>query len=119
MTFYAFTLRCSDNTLYTGNTDNLEERLQKHLLPGTRTYTSFRLPIELVWSQEFPTCLEALQAESQIKPWSRAKKEALIRGDWGEISRLARSRPSTSSGRTALGSRPPGTQPTPIRYTQA
>jgi predicted GIY-YIG superfamily endonuclease len=100
MTFYAYMLRCSDNSLYTGHTDDLERRLQLHLEPGARTYTSLRLPVKVAWTQEFPTRLDALQAERQIKGWSRAKKEALIRGDWSEISRLARSRPSTGSGRT-------------------
>jgi putative endonuclease len=46
----------------------------------------------LVWSDSFPTRDEALSAERRIKGWSRAKKEALIRGDWQEIRRLARNR---------------------------
>jgi predicted GIY-YIG superfamily endonuclease len=102
VTFYAYMLRCSDGSLYTGHTDDLEKRLGLHEVPFSRSYTSFRLPIKLVWVQEFHTRLEALQAERQIKGWSRAKKEALIRGDWGEISRLARC-PSTGSGRTDKG----------------
>ena len=55
-------------------------------------YTATRLPVELVWSQECTTRIEALDFERKIKGWSRAKKEALIRGDWGEISRLARNK---------------------------
>src|SRR5690606_37230882 len=59
---------------------------------------------ELVWSQEFPSRIEALEAERRIKGWSRKKKLALIRGDWMEISRLSKGKsgPSTSSGRTDL-----------------
>jgi putative endonuclease len=57
-----------------------------------------------VWSESFEQRLEALAMERRIKGWSRAKKMALIRGDWDDIVRLARSRdkdgPSTSSGRT-------------------
>jgi predicted GIY-YIG superfamily endonuclease len=104
-------LRCADNSFYTGDTDytghtdNLAARLNQHVVPGTPSYTSFRLPVKLVWTEEFPTRLEALQAERQIEGWSRAKKEALIRGDWDEIKRLAHPRPSTSSGRTVVGSR--------------
>jgi hypothetical protein len=72
-----------------------------------------------VWCEEFPTRVEAMEAERRIKGWSRAKKMALIRGDWQEISRLAKNKngPSTmmethcpprqcwfqSSGRTILG----------------
>jgi predicted GIY-YIG superfamily endonuclease len=52
-------------------------------------YTSTRLPIALVFSTEFPSRVEALACERQIKGWSRKKKEALIRGDWGEVVRLA------------------------------
>ena len=55
-------------------------------------YTAKRLPVELVWSDAFPTRDEAFAAEQRIKGWSRAKKEALTRGDWDEIKRLARNR---------------------------
>jgi hypothetical protein len=59
----------------------------------------------LVWSDEFPSRYEALQAERQIKGWSRAKKLALIRRDWRLIGALARNseerkRASTGSART-------------------
>ena len=56
----------------------------------------------VVWSQEFPSRLEALEAERRIKGWSRAKKLALIRGDWAAISMLAKGKDkaSTSSART-------------------
>jgi putative endonuclease len=51
----------------------------------------------LVWSQECTTREEALSAEMQIKGWSRKKKEALMRGDWAEVSRLAASKSSDDS----------------------
>jgi len=78
---------------------------QRGTFPG---YTHKRRPVELVWSEAFDTRYEALAAERQIKGWSRAKKEALIAGDWERISELARNRqdenrPSTSSGRTEFG----------------
>ncbi|HET9810520.1 MAG TPA: GIY-YIG nuclease family protein, partial [Sphingomicrobium sp.] len=65
-------------------------------------FASLHRPVQLVWSQEFASRYEALRAERQIKGWSRAKKMALIRGDWALISTLAKgkSSPSTSSGRT-------------------
>jgi len=61
--------------------------------------------VKLIWSQECETREEALSAERQIKGWSRKKKEAMICGDWEEVSRLAKnksSHPSTSSGRTGF-----------------
>jgi predicted GIY-YIG superfamily endonuclease len=104
MVFWAYMLHCRGGQFYTGHTDDLELRIATHqsgLYPG---FTQDRLPVERVWSQEFATRYEALAAERQIKGWSRKKKLALIRGDWGSISRHARSKnqdgPSTSSGRT-------------------
>ena len=79
---YVYILRCSDNSYYTGSTGNLERRLEEHRTGFYQGYTSTRLPVELVWSDEFPTENEAFLTERQIKGWSRAKKEALIRGDW-------------------------------------
>ena len=90
MSFWVYILRCADHSYYTGHTDNLEERLAKHKTAETEGYTSTRLPVRLVFSEQFPTREEALTCESQIKGWSRKKKEALIRGDWAEVSRLAR-----------------------------
>jgi putative endonuclease len=55
-------------------------------------YTARRRPVELVWSEYFQTRYEALAVERQIKGWSRAKKEALIKGDWETVSLLARNR---------------------------
>ncbi len=104
MAFWVYLLKCADGSYYTGHTDNLEKRIGEHLsnaIPGC--YTATRLPVELVFSQTFATREEALSAERQIKGWSRAKKEAMIRGDWAEVSRLAKSKPvrgSTSSPRT-------------------
>src|SRR4029434_7812939 len=63
---------------------------QSGLIPG---YTHSRLPVTLVWSQDFSDRDEAFRAERQIKGWSRAKKAALVRGDWQAIAQLAK-RPS-------------------------
>ena len=92
MSFWVYILRCSDSSYYTGHTDNLEKRLAEHDSGAiVSCYTYKRLPVELVFSQEFATREEALTSELQIKGWSRKKKEAMIRGDWAEVSRLARS----------------------------
>jgi predicted GIY-YIG superfamily endonuclease len=92
MSFWAYILQCSDGSYYTGHTDNLEQRINQHHTGAFSTcYTFNRRPVQLVFSQEFPTRIEALGSERQIKGWSRKKKEAMIRGDWAEISRLAKS----------------------------
>jgi predicted GIY-YIG superfamily endonuclease len=102
MSFWAYMLHCKDGLFYVGHTDDLDARIGQHqsgLIPGfTRKYA----PVKLVWSQDFPSRIEALEAERRIKGWSRAKKLALIRGDWERISLLAKGKsgPSTSSGRT-------------------
>jgi predicted GIY-YIG superfamily endonuclease len=102
MPFWTYMLHCRGGQFYVGHTDDLEYRIGQHqsgCIPG---FTANRRPVELVWSGEFPTRHEALAFELQVKGWSRAKKMALIRGDWGRISTLAKSKndPSTSSGRT-------------------
>jgi predicted GIY-YIG superfamily endonuclease len=92
MTFWVYILRCSDGNYYTGHTDNLEKRVAEHAsgaLPNC--YTFKRRPVELVFTRNFPTRYETLASERQIKGWSRKKKEAMMRDDWAEVSRLARS----------------------------
>ncbi|MDB5800441.1 MAG: tRNA/rRNA methyltransferase SpoU [Rhodocyclales bacterium] len=88
--FWTYILRCVDNSYYTGHTDNLEQRIGRHMTGACGGYTATRLPVELAWSQEFATREEALAAELQIKPWNRKKKEALMRGDWQQVSLAAK-----------------------------
>ena len=105
MPFHAYMLHCNGGTFSTGQTDNLEVRLAQHERGEVAGYTRDHLPVVLVWTQDFPSRLEELEAERRIKGWSRAKKLALIRGDWEAISALAKKKdsPSTSSGRTVVG----------------
>ncbi len=91
--FYVYMLRCRDGSYYTGQTDNMESRMQQHGA-GEIGYTSTRKPVELVWQGEFETREGALAFEQQVKGWSRTKKEALIAGDWDRIKQLARSAPT-------------------------
>ena len=92
MSFWVYILRCADNSYYTGHTDNLEQRIAQHNQGYFPTcYTYKRRPVELAFSQDFVTREEALTSEQQIKGWSRKKKEAMMRGDWAEVSRLAKS----------------------------
>jgi putative endonuclease len=88
--FWVYMLRCADNSFYVGHTDDLEARLAQHHQGFFRScYTFDRRPVVLVYTQDFPTREEALSMEQKIKGWSRAKKSALIKGDWPEISRIA------------------------------
>lgn len=98
MAFWVYILKCSDGRYYTGHTDNLDRRVAEHQAGGYCDFTSRRRPVTLVWSEYFQTRIEALEAEQRIKPWSRAKKEALIQGDRDALSFYAKppkERPST------------------------
>jgi len=90
MVFWTYILRCADGKYYTGHTDDLERRYAEHLHGGYCTFTSKRRPVELVWCGEFPTRYEALDCEIKVGKWSRAKKEALMAGDWPRLSWYAR-----------------------------
>lgn len=92
MTFWAYILRCADGSYYTGHTDDLEQRLGQHRSGVFQGYTHSRRPVTLMWSQEFQSRIEALEAEAQVKNWSRAKKEALFRSDWAAVSAAAKKR---------------------------
>jgi putative endonuclease len=108
--FWMYMVRCADDSFYIGHTDNLPARVAAHEQGAIQScYTFTRRPVTLVFSQDFPTRVEALAMERRVKGWSRAKKTALIEGDWAKISRLAKSMrtragetedPSTGSGRT-------------------
>ena len=89
--FWVYILQCSDNSYYTGHTDNLETRLYQHYNKIFPTcYTATRLPVKLVYSEQYSTRIEALSAEKKIQKWSRKKKEALISGDWGKLTYYAK-----------------------------
>ena len=94
MGFYVYILRCADGSYYTGHTDDLEARLAAHQTGILRNYTLNRRPVTLVFAEELPSRLEALEQERRIKGWSRAKKEALISRDWDKL--VALSRPPSS-----------------------
>lgn len=99
MAFYVYLLRCADGSYYVGQTDGLTKRLAEHEAGEGSAWTARRLPVELVWSEAFGTRDEAREAERQIKGWSRAKKKALVRGDWDAISLLARNQQDPPSPR--------------------
>ena len=104
--FFVYLLICADGAYSTGHTDDLERRLAEHQDGGRCAFTSPRRPVQLVWHQETQTREEARALEAQIKRWSRAKKSALIRGDFAAIQLLAKKRfaPRLASGRVRLHS---------------
>ena len=87
---WIYILRCFDKSYYCGSTSNIEQRINEHIFHKYSGYTSTRLPIELVFSQEFENINDAIKAERQIKGWSRKKKDALINGDFDLLHELAK-----------------------------
>ena len=91
MQIFVYMLRWADNSYYVGLTRaGLDKRLGEHHSGTYRGYTFSRRPVELVWSQEFQWLTDAIACERRIKGWRREKKEALIRGDYALLSRLAK-----------------------------
>lgn len=78
MSFYVYILRCADDTLYTGYTDNPERRLRVHNAGKGAKYTRSRLPVELVYRETLEDKSAALRREREIKKLTRAQKLALI-----------------------------------------
>ena len=97
MKAWLYILRCADGSYYTGSTNNLSLRLAQHQAGEGSIYTRSRLPLKLVYTQEFPSEHEAFLRERQVKGWSRAKKAALIRGDFEALIGLSKSRASLYS----------------------
>ncbi|MCW2845807.1 MAG: hypothetical protein JWN22_3723 [Nocardioides sp.] len=89
---YTYMLRCSDGTLYVGSTRDLEHRLYQHQTGAGATYTRERLPVSLVWCEEFENVGLAFAREKQVQNWSRVKREALIEGRYGDLTALAKKR---------------------------
>jgi putative endonuclease len=87
---WVYMLRCSDGSYYVGSTRNLEARVFQHQTGAGAEYTKRRLPIELVWSRECERVDEAFGLEKRIQGWSRAKRDALIRGDYEALPWLSR-----------------------------
>ncbi len=85
-----YILRCADGRYYTGLTRGaLESRIAQHNAGHFGGYTARRRPVELVWSQSVDRVADAIALERRLKLWSRAKKEALIRGDIEALKLLA------------------------------
>ena len=92
MPYVVYILECADGSYYTGSTADINKRLWEHeqgVMPSSYTYG--RRPVKLLWtSEETNRYSEALKWEWQIKGWSRAKKQALIRNDFGAIHEIVK-----------------------------
>ena len=91
---FVYMLRCADGSFYVGTAtgDDLTLRIAQNQAGTFEGYTSLRRPVELVWSEYFDRITDAIAVERQIKGWSRAKKQALIAGDWASVQKLSKRR---------------------------
>ncbi|MAG59842.1 endonuclease [Candidatus Woesebacteria bacterium] len=83
MQYFIYILRTSSNTLYIGQTNNLEKRIEEHKSKSSKSakYIRYFSSFELVYSEKYPTRTEAMRREIQLKKWPRAKKEDIITGN--------------------------------------
>ena len=83
---YTYILECKDGTYYTGWTNNLEKRLKDHNEGRGAKYTKARLPVSLIYYEEFQTKEEAMRREYAIKHMTRSEKNNLIKTDSGRLT---------------------------------
>jgi putative endonuclease len=86
---WMYILECCDGSYYTGSTIDLQRRLIQHQSGVGANHTKKRLPIKLVFSEEYQRIDTAFYREKQVQGWSRKKKEALIRGEYAKLPELA------------------------------
>jgi putative endonuclease len=86
---WIYILKCSDGTFYTGSTTNLARRFEQHQSGFGANYTRKRLPVEVVFYEEYDRIDEAFQREKQVQGWSHAKKDALIASQQSALPKLA------------------------------
>ena len=91
---YMYILKCADESYYTGSTVNLELRLEQHQNGEGANHTRKRLPVELVYYEEYQNIAEAFYREKQVQGWSRKKKEALIENRPADLPLLSRNNQS-------------------------
>ena len=87
---WMYILECADGSYYVGSTKNLERRISEHQQGLGAKYTSNRLPVNLVYGEEYDGMAEAYAREKQVQGWRRAKREVLINGDPDLLPALAK-----------------------------
>lgn len=89
---WMYILRCADSSYYVGSTRDLEARLHQHQRGEGAAYTRHRLPVELVFSQEYERVDEAFAMGKRVQGWGRTKREALINGAYELLPQLSKKR---------------------------
>jgi putative endonuclease len=87
---WMYILECSDGSYYVGSTKDIKRRIIEHQEGLGANYTSKRLPVQLVYCEEYDRIDEAFYREKQVQGWRRAKREALINGQSEKLPALAR-----------------------------
>jgi predicted GIY-YIG superfamily endonuclease len=90
VTHYVYVLRCADDSLYVGETTDLQTREQHHNDGRGGSYTAQRRPVSIVYAERYSSREEALKRERQIKRWSLRKKKLLVEGDVAALSGSSR-----------------------------
>ncbi len=93
-TAYTYILQCANGDYYVGSTTNLELRVNEHQAGLGGEFTRLHRPVKLVYKEEYASIEMAFSRERQLHGWSRAKKEALIRGDFDSLPSLSKSKSS-------------------------
>ena len=86
MAHYIYLLRCADNSLYVGETSDLQTRERHHNEGRGGRYTAKRRPVHIVYAEQVGSRPDAVRRERQLKRWSSQKKEMLVRGDLESLS---------------------------------
>jgi putative endonuclease len=89
---YMYILECVDGSYYTGSTTNIDIRVTQHQTGQGANYTKKRLPVTLVYSEEYERIDEAFYREKQVQGWNHEKKKALIEGRYQDVQMLAECR---------------------------
>ena len=87
---YMYILECADGTYYTGSTRDLDKRIREHETESGARYTAKRLPVKLVYVEEYDRIDEAFYREKQVQGWGHAKKKALVESRNGDLPGLAK-----------------------------
>lgn len=94
--YYVYILKCSDNLLYVGITNNIERRFEEHQEGLNKSCFTFkRRPLKLIFNQEFNDVKQAIYFEKKIKKWSSKKKLALAKGNFDMLILLSECRNAT------------------------
>ena len=102
---HVYILRCKDDSYYVGSSWNLEARLEAHNRGEGAEYTKRRLPVVLVFCEYYDRMEDAYAREKQIQGWSRAKREALINGNYESLRALSWNRAKREGGLDKLDQR--------------